>query len=148
MNRLRPSLCAALAAICCLKSATGSQQLQHRPAEQNPRVVACRVKEAHTSRDPAAGLIVFTQRDKADADRFRALLRSAQEGGAVEFQSGEGGAWQPASIVRLKSCFGRGLLVLPAGTVPPDDGSTFLLRFPVGTLKPAGLHGESGKRFL
>lgn len=113
------------------------QQLQHRPAEQNPRVVACRVREAHTSRNPAAGLVVFSQRDKADAERFRTLLRSALEGGAVEFRSSEGGEWQPASVVRLKTCFGRGLLILPAGEAPPAEGSTILVRFPMATLKPA-----------
>ena len=126
-------VCAMFLAI--VPSSSG-QQLQHRPPEQNPRVVACRVKEAHSSRDPAAGLVVFSQRDKTDADRFRELLRRAEEGGAVEFQSGEGAEWRPASVVRLKSCFGRGLLILRGGTTPPPDGSTFLLRFPVGTLKP------------
>jgi len=113
----------------------GAQQLQHRPQEQNPRVVACRVREAHASENPASGLVVFSQRDKADAQRLSALLRSARDGGAVEFQSAEGGDWHPASIVRLKSCFGRGLLIIPAGQTPPSEGSTILLRFPVGTLK-------------
>jgi len=117
--------------------AIGAQQLQHRPVDQNPRVVACRVREAHVSRAPVAGLVVFSQRDKADAERFRTLLRSEQEGGAVEFQSSEGGAWQPASVVRLKSCFGRGLLILPAGETAPAEGSTILVRFPVATLQPA-----------
>ncbi|HYM06574.1 MAG TPA: hypothetical protein VEU11_08440 [Terriglobales bacterium] len=126
-----------LGSLLLLLPVASAQQLQHRPLEQNPRVVACRVKEAHASRDPAAGLVVFTQRDKAEAERFRALLHRAEEGGPVEFQSSDGGAWQAASVVRLKSCFGRGLLVLPAGTVPPAEGGTFLLRFPIATLKPA-----------
>jgi len=116
--------------------AVDAQQLQHRPAEQNPRVVACRVREAHISHDPAVGLVVFSQRDKADAARLSGLLRNAQDGGAVEFQASEGGAWQPASVLRLKSCFGRGLLILPAGTTRPTEGDTFLLRFPVATLRP------------
>lgn len=126
--------------ICCACMATlpslSGQELQHRPPEQNPRVVACRVKEKHASHDPAAGLVVFTQRDRADAERFRSLLLRAEEGGAVEFQTDDGTEWRPASVVRLKSCFGRGLLILPAGVAPPAEGSTFLLRFPVGTLRP------------
>jgi len=116
--------------------AAGAEQLQHRPDQQNPRVVACRVREAHTSQAPAAGLVVFSQRDKADAQRLGVLLRAAQDGGAVEFRSGEDGAWQPGSVARLKSCFGRGLLILPAGVTLPAAGTTFLLRFPVATLKP------------
>ena len=125
-------------------AAAAPQQLQHRPAEQNPRVVACRVLEAHTSVDPAVSVVVFHQRDKADAQRLGALLLRAVDGGAVEFQSSEGGAWQPGSVVRLKSCFGRGLLILPGGAALPAERSTFLVRFPVATLKPAGAPQGSG----
>ena len=114
-----------------------AQEPQHRPAEQSPRVVACRVKETHASRDPAVGLVVFGQRDKADSERFHALLRRAQEGGPVEFQASEGATWQQARIVRLRSCFGRGLLILAGGAAAPAEGSTLLVRFPVSTLKPA-----------
>ena len=128
-----------LVAFCCclaFDSGTRAQQLQHRPAEQNPRVVACRVREAHTSLSPAAGLVIFSQRDKADAERLSGFLRSAQDGGAVEFEPEEGTDWRPASIVRLKSCFGRGLLIVPAGQALPVEGSVILVRFPIGTLKP------------
>ena len=116
--------------------AVDAQQLEHRPAEQNPRVVACRVREAHTTLDPAVRVIVFSQRDKADAARFSVLLRGAQEGAAVELQFSAGSAWQPASVVRLKSCFGRGLLILPAVATPPAEADTFLLRFPAAALRP------------
>lgn len=126
------------AALALVFPGVGAQELQHRPAEQNPRVVACRVMEAHTSVDPAVSVVVFHQRDKADAQRLGALLLRAVDGGAVEFQSSEGGAWQPASVMRLKSCFGRGLLILQGGAALPAERSTFLVRFPVATLKPTG----------
>lgn len=130
---LRLGICA----ICMLTPPSSSgQQLQHRPPEQNPRVVVCRVIETHTSREPAAGLIVFTQRDKPDAERLRSLLLRAEEGGGVEFQVSDGGEWRKASVVRLKSCFGRGLLILSGGETGAAEGSAFLLRFPVGILKP------------
>jgi len=129
--------CGISGALWLVLPVVGAQELQHRPAEQNPRVVTCRVREAHSSGNPAVGLAVFSQRDKADAERLSTLLRSAADGGAVEFQIGEAGDWKAASIVRLKSCFGRGLLIVPSGTSPPAEGTTFLLRFPVGTLKPS-----------
>lgn len=137
MRMFQALLCSAMtASLFPIAGRAAPQQLQHRPAEQNPRVVFCKVLEAHTSRDPAVSVVVFHQRDKADAERLRALLRQAAEGGAVEIQASEGGEWQPAGIVRLKSCFGRGLLILPSGASPLVAGSTFLLRFPVATLKP------------
>jgi hypothetical protein len=133
-----PWPCIAIFGICSLLSGGArAQQLQHRPPEQNPRVVICRVMEAHTSRDPAVTVVLFHQRDKADAKRLSGLLRRASAGGAVEFQMGEGGAWQTATVARLKSCFGRGLLIVREGTAPLSEGATFLLRFPVATLTPA-----------
>lgn len=112
---------------------TSAQQLQHRPAERDSRVVACRVMEAHVSVNPAVSVVVFHQRDKADAERFSTLLRNARDGGQVEFQRDEGGAWRPASVARLRSCFGRGLLILPTAETPLTETSTFLLRFPTGS---------------
>jgi len=113
----------------------GTPELRHQSPEQNARVVACRVREAHTSRVPALGLLIFSQRDKEDAVRLSSLLRHAEDGSSVEIQSGEGGSWQLAQIFRLRSCFGRGLLLVPPGASEPAEGTTFLLRFPVATLR-------------
>jgi hypothetical protein len=137
-------LSAVIAGFAAASAVAAPQALQHRPPEQNPRVVACRVMEAHTSRDPAVTVVLFQQRDKADAQRLMALLRRASES-AVEFQTGDGAAWQAAQVVRLKNCFGRGLLILPRGAAPLSEGATFLLRFPVATLSPAALHDRVAK---
>ncbi len=126
----------AIAVASLLPAVAVPQTLQHRPAEQNPRVVACRVMEAHTSRDPSVTVVLFHQREKADALRLKALLLRASDK-AVEFQTGDGGEWHPAHVARLKYCFGRGLLVLPESATPLADGATFLLRFPVASLGPA-----------
>ena len=109
-----------------------AQELQHRPVEQNPRVVACRVLETHSSHDPSVSVVLFHQRDKADASRLQSLLRKVAEGGAVEFQVGDAGEWHATTVARMKSCFGRGLLIVPGGTAGLEKGGTFLLRFPVG----------------
>jgi hypothetical protein len=132
-----------IALLPLVSAGVSAQQLQHRPVEQNPRVVVCRVMEAHTSRDPAVTVVLFHQRDKADAERLKALLIRASKN-AVEFQTGDGGDWHAAQVVRLKNCFGRGLLILAASTTPPAEGGTFRLRFPVASLKPAGMPPPSG----
>jgi hypothetical protein len=59
----------------------------------------------------------------------------------VEFQMGEADGWRTATVARLKSCFGRGLLIVSSGQgggMKLAEGGTFLLRFPVGTLKEGG----------
>jgi hypothetical protein len=126
----------AIAVLTLLPTSAAPQAVQHRPAEQNPRVVACRVMEVHPSREPAVTVVLFHQREKADAQRLRALLLRGSDK-AVEFQTGDGGEWRPAHVARLKYCFGRGLLILPEGSAPLADGATFLLRFPVAALGPA-----------
>jgi hypothetical protein len=92
--------------------------------------VQCRVLESHVSKQPAAGLVVFHQRDKPDQPRLSALLQQ-YSGTVIDLQI-NGGNWQRATVVRLKSCFGRGLLVFPPDAPMPEDGGTFLLRFPAG----------------
>jgi hypothetical protein len=93
--------------------------------------VACRVLEVHTSEQPAVTVAVFHQRDKQDQPRLSALLQK-NSGASVMVQIGDG-AWQRATVVRLKSCFGRGLLILPPGEPAPKDGETFLLKFASGS---------------
>jgi hypothetical protein len=93
----------------------------------DPGIIACRVLEVHASTHPAVIAAVFHQRDKADQARLAALLQNlAAE--SVELQTADG-KWADVTAVRLKSCFGRGLLLLPADGPPLKDGSTFVLKF-------------------
>jgi hypothetical protein len=46
---------------------------------------------------------------------------------SVEFQTADG-AWHPATAFRLKNCFGRGLLIFPAGSAQLEEKAEFLLR--------------------
>jgi hypothetical protein len=93
----------------------------------DPNVIACRALEVHASTQPAVIAVVFHQRDKADQARLASLLQHLA-GESVELQTGDG-KWASAAVVRLKSCFGRGLLLLPADGPPLKDGSTFVLKF-------------------
>ncbi len=97
-----------------------------RPQAAN--VVACRVMEAHTSAELRVVTVVFHQKDKNDGPRLGALL-GKHSGASVEFQTADG-AWHRAQVFRLKSCFGRGLLIFAADEAKLAERRDFVLKFP------------------
>ncbi len=95
-------------------------------APQAPAGIACRVLEVHTSERERVTLVLFHQSEKSDGPRLGALLRT-HDGEPVEFEAGDGRA-HPATLFRLGSCFGRGLLVFPAGSVQVSKNEQFRLK--------------------
>jgi hypothetical protein len=95
------------------------------PAPPAAPAIACRALEVHTDAKLGVTIVVFHQRDDRDRDRVGALLR-ADDGGAVEFRTADG-APHPATLMRLKSCFGRGLLLFPADAARIAEKDGFLL---------------------
>lgn len=91
--------------------------------------LGCRALETYTDDELKVAAIVFHQRDETQRSQLAALLHD-HSGEMVEIQ-GEDGKWRRARMVRLKSCFGRGLLLLTA-PAPFSEHAEFLLRFPVG----------------
>ncbi len=89
--------------------------------------ITCRVLEAHAGARPAVVAVVFHQAEKADQPRLASLLVQ-HSGEEAEVQIG-GETQAGVSVFRLKSCFGRGLLLLPANAPPLKDGATFILKF-------------------
>jgi len=131
MNRTGFSTLLGIAAAVLLSSLPPAKALagSHQAATAGEAaVVACRVLEAHASERPAVTAVIFHQRDKQDGARLGELL-TKNSGASVELQIGAG-AWQPATVARLKSCFGRGLLLVPREAQAPKDGEAFLLKFP------------------
>lgn len=124
-------LCANFCVTTMLCVASHSAARQSASAETS--AISCRVLEAHASANPAVTVIVFHQQRKEDQDRLGALLRS-HSGESVEIQVGDA-AWTSVTIFRLKSCFGRGLMVLPPGAPTMKDGSTFVLKIRPGAAK-------------
>ncbi len=96
-------------------------------AASNADTVACRVLEVSSAEGYGVTLIIFHHRDQNDRARLAALLRQ-HSGGSVQFQAADG-AWHPAIVLRLKSCFGRGLLVSSASVRLVERGE-FMVRFP------------------
>ena len=89
--------------------------------------IACSVLEAHTNRDLGVSAAVFHQRNKDEAARFSALLKERTDA-SVEFQTTDS-AWHKASVARLKSSFGRGLLLFAADSAQLKEKDTFVLKF-------------------
>jgi len=90
--------------------------------------LACRALEVHSDSQLKVAVIVFHQADESQRAELAQLLRD-HSGETVEIQGTEAGGWQRAQMVRMKSCFGRGLLMMTA-PAPVSDGSHFLLRIP------------------
>jgi len=113
--------------ICAMGFAMGRAS-EPKDANADAKIVACRALEAHASAAPAVTAVLFHQQNKEDQARFAVLLRQ-NSGAGIEIQV-SGGNWDKATVFRLKSCFGRGLLLLPASEAAPKDSETFLVKFP------------------
>ena len=96
-------------------------------APPDAETIACRALEAHTDNELKVTAIVFHQRDQVQRAELATLLRG-HSGEWVEVQAADG-TWRRAHMLRLKSCFGRGLLLLPA-PAPISEGGDFVLRLP------------------
>lgn len=90
--------------------------------------VACRTMEVHTDAANHMTVVVFHQANDASRGALTALLR-AHSGGAVEVEvdAAPSGTWR-GTVFRLKSCFGRGLLLFSASAPPLKEGANFRLR--------------------
>jgi hypothetical protein len=115
-------------ALLALTPAVGLAKAQAPPAPPPAPLVACRALEVHTDAALGVTAVVFHQRDDDDRSRVGALLR-AHDGAAVEFRTTDG-ASHSATLMRLKSCFGRGLLLFQAGAAHLAEKDEFLLRDP------------------
>ena len=104
-------------------------------SEQHPAsvTIACRALEVHTDPELKAAVIVFHQSDQSQRAELSVLLRS-HSGEKVEVQGDDSG-WHAARLERLKTAFGRGMLMLAAPS-PITEHSQFLLRVPNGANAP------------
>ncbi|MGA2904699.1 MAG: hypothetical protein ABSD98_12770 [Candidatus Korobacteraceae bacterium] len=103
---------------------------QESPSGAAAVLLGCRALETYTDGELKVAAIVFHQRDEAQRSQLAMLLRD-HSGEMVEIQAGDG-KWRRARMVRLKSCFGRGLLLLTA-PAPVSEHADFVLRFPAGS---------------
>ena len=90
--------------------------------------VVCTVMEAFEDSKLGVRAVIFHQRDKADGPRLGALLL-AHSGEEEELQV-TGGQPYRATVFRVKSAFGRGLVLLPASSLKLAAHDQFTLRLP------------------
>jgi hypothetical protein len=84
--------------------------------------------EVHTDGANRMTAVVFHQADDASREALTAFLHT-HSGDAVDVQmaSTAGGRWR-GTVFRLKSCFGRGLLLFPGSAPSLKEGAKFRLR--------------------
>ena len=75
--------------------------------------ITCSVLEVFQDGKLGVRVILFHQRDKADGPRLGALL-AAQSGRELEIAV-PGGQRYRATVFRMRSCFGRGMVLVRAG---------------------------------
>jgi hypothetical protein len=109
--------------------ASADQTPANKPSKtsSDTATVQCRVLEMHASEQPAVMAVLFHQGDTSDRDRLSDLLKQ-YSGKSVYVKSGAGD-WHPATVIRLGDCFGRGLLLMAAGSNGLKDKEEFSLRF-------------------
>jgi hypothetical protein len=121
-------LCALSALL--LASVAGSTPAQTPKQTANSTAgVSCRAMEVQTDAVKRTAVVVFHHASEADRPALADFLR-AHSGAAVEITiEGSTGDATPGTVFRLKSCFGRGLLLLPAAA-DLKEGTVFHLRLP------------------
>jgi hypothetical protein len=106
-------------------AAFGSSQT--KPAARF-ETIACKAMEVAASARYGVRLVIFHYRDAQEREHLGQLLRE-YDGANIEFQTGNK-PWSAATVLRLKTCFGRGLLVYGSSEAVVAKGGDFLLRFP------------------
>lgn len=116
----------AVALAIAVSPLTARQAPAHANAAPESNVVECRAVEVHASAAPAALFVIFRQRQKQDQPRLAALVKE-NSGSDAEVQIA--GAWSKVELFRLRTCFGRGMLIFPSAALQLKDGDTFHIRF-------------------
>jgi len=98
------------------------------PAASANQSIHCRAMEVFVADEADATAVIFHQRDKAEG-RMVGEFISAHSGERVEFETANGKR-HPASMFRVKSCFGRGLLILSSREAKLSAHDEFVLSLP------------------
>ena len=114
-------LCALLAFFVLLVPASAAQK------QAGKETINCRAMEVFESKQLGTTAVIFHQHDKADGPRLGELLL-AHSGEEVEFETADGKR-HPATVGRVKSCFGRGLLLFASKEAKLDAKDDFVIHF-------------------
>ena len=126
----RPFAIIALATVCVIPISDASlgAPVQATVTKAGNAPIVCSVMEAFEEGRLGVRAIVFHQRDKADGPRLGSLLL-AHAGEEMELEIA-GGRRYRATVFRVKSCFGRGLVLVPTSKLKLSQDDEFTLRLP------------------
>ncbi len=106
-------------------SGLGAQAQTPRPQDANGPII-CTVMESFEEGKLGVLAIVFHQRDKADGPRLGSFLL-AHSGEEVDWETARGQHYR-ATVFRVRSCFGRGLVLVPTNKLKLREHDEFTLR--------------------
>jgi hypothetical protein len=118
----------ATALVIPISGAAPKAQAQSTVTKAGDGPIICSVMEAFEESRLGVRAIVFHQRDKADGPRLGSLLLT-HSGEEMELE-GAGGRRYRATVFRIKSCFGRGLAMVPTAKLKLGELDEFTLRLP------------------
>lgn len=126
----KPFAIFALAAVLAVPVSYTSKGVQDQAtatkAQNGP--IICSVMEAFEEGRLGVRAIIFHQRDKADGPRLGALLLT--HSGKEMVLETTGGRRYRATVFRVKSCFGRGLVLVPTSKLKLGEHDEFTLSQP------------------
>lgn len=107
--------------------ATGAQAAS--ASSQAGETVSCRVLETWSVKKLGVAMAIFHQARKEDGPKLGEMLLQ-RDGATAEFQTPDG-QWYAATVFRVKTCFGRGMLVFPAASASLTAHEVIPIRFVV-----------------
>jgi len=125
-NRPLERITFALLLIITASGTSRSIQLANAATKSANGPVICTVIEAFEEGKLGVRAIIFHQRDKADGPRLGSLLM-AHSGQAMILETAAGQRYR-ATVFRVRSCFGRGLALVPTSKLKLGTHDVFTLR--------------------
>jgi hypothetical protein len=120
-----PGLLLAGIIVTVLQSAIAQQRRASPPPSET---LLCSALEVKVAERMGVALVTFHQANRSEGPRLGELLRRS-DGAPIEFETSDGRA-HTATLFRLGTCFGRGLIVFPAESVHLTAGERFRLKYP------------------
>ena len=111
-----------------IPNASPGAQAQATMTKAGNGPIVCSVMEAFEEGRLGVRAIIFHQRDKEDGPRLGSLLLT-HSGEEMELEAA-GGRRLRATVFRVKSCFGRGLVMVPTAKLKLGEQDEFTLRLP------------------
>jgi hypothetical protein len=128
MKRPFALIALAMVLVIPLSGPLHGAQVQAPKTDAGNGPIICSVMEAFEEGRLGVRAIIFHQRNKADGPRLGALLL-AHSGEVMELET-TGGQHYRATVFRIKSAFGRGLVLVPTSRLKLGAHDEFTLRLP------------------